>query len=114
MPIMQENIEASGVTILRPIGRVDSANAPEMEKMLKGALDAGATKIVFELTQLDYISSAGLRVILMAAKKLGKGVGRVILVGMQAEVENVFVMSGFLAMFPNGRAQTLDEGLKLF
>lgn len=113
MSIEEEKIVETGVTILRPIGRVDSTNAPEMEKMLRGALDSGATKIIFDLAKLDYISSAGLRVILMAAKKLGKGVGRVVLTGMQEEVHNVFVMSGFLAMFPNGTAPTLEEGIKL-
>ena len=113
MPILQEKIEETGVTILRPVGRVDSTNAPELEKMLRAALDGGALKVLFDLEKLDYISSAGLRVILMAAKKLGKGVGRVVLTGMQEEVHNVFVMSGFLAMFPNGTAPTLDEGLTL-
>ena len=111
MSIVEEKDAEAGITILRPIGRVDSTNAPDMEKLLRGALDAGVTKVIFDLAQLDYISSAGLRVILMAAKKL-RGSGSVVLTGMQEGVRDVFAMSGFLALFPL-MAHTLEEGKKL-
>lgn len=112
MAMTEEKDTASGIAILRPIGRLDSGNSSQLELMLTNALKEDFKKIVFDLSQLDYISSAGLRVMLLAGKKLRVSGGKVVLVGMQEVVREVFAMSGFLALFPV--AGTLEDGLKLF
>lgn len=99
------------VLILRPVGRLDSTSAPELERLVLEQLDAGVRRMVFDLPDMDYVSSAGLRVILLAGKKLRASQGKLALTGMRDMVREVFEMSGFLALFPV-RA-TLDEGLAL-
>lgn len=95
------------ILVLRPVGRLDSGSSPELEKIVLQKLEEGFTRIVFDFSSLDYISSAGLRVILLAGKKLRPVSGKMALVGMNAMVHDVFEMSGFLTLF--AVAPTLDE-----
>ncbi|MFN4119929.1 STAS domain-containing protein [Acidovorax sp.] len=97
------------ILILRPCGRLDSSSSPELERVVTEQLDAGTQRLVFDLSQLDYISSAGLRVVLLAGKKMRASKGRLVLVGLQTMVREVFDMSGFLSLF--AITGTLDEGL---
>ena len=107
MNLEQERREE--LLILRPRGRLDSSSSPELERILTEQLDAGAQRLVFDFTSLDYISSAGLRVVLLAGKKLRASKGKMVLVGLQDMVREVFEMSGFLALF--AVAPTLEEGI---
>ena len=95
--------------ILRPRGRLDSSSAPELERIVGEQLDSGVQRVIFDLSSLDYISSAGLRVVLLAGKKLRASKGKLVLVGLQDMVREVFEMSGFLALF--AVAPNMDEGL---
>jgi len=81
--------------VLRIEGRVDSSNAGEFEQALLGSINAGERRLVLDLGALDYVSSAGLRVFLMAAKRLGPVQGRMALFGLQPNVREVFEISGF-------------------
>ena len=74
-------------------GRLDTMTAPELEEMLKDAL-VGVDALTFDFEKLDYISSAGLRVLLSAQKKMQK-IGSMKVVGVCAEVMEVFEMTGF-------------------
>jgi anti-anti-sigma factor len=112
MPVEQEWDPVSGISVLRPAGRLDSGNSQELELLVQTAFREGVRKLVFDLSRLDYISSAGLRVILFAGKTLRKDLGKVVLVGMKETVREVFAMSGFLAMFPVGG--TLEDGMRFF
>lgn len=87
------------VVILRPVGRLDSTSSPELEKVLTETLAAGTKRLVFDFSDLDYISSAGLRVVLLAGKRLRPPQGKMVLVGMREIVKEVFAMSGFLTLF---------------
>lgn len=107
MSIEQERRE--DLLIVRPRGRLDSSSAPEMERLVTESLDAGVQRLVLDFTSLDYISSAGLRVVLVAGKKLRASKGKMVLVGLQDMVREVFEMSGFLALF--AVAPTLEEGI---
>ncbi|MDK2123479.1 STAS domain-containing protein [Parachitinimonas caeni] len=98
------------VAIFRPTGRLDSASSPELERMLTAELDAGTSRLVFDFADLDYISSAGLRVVLLAGKKLRTCQGKLALAGLRENVREVFSMSGFLALF--AVAPNLEEALK--
>lgn len=97
------------ILILRPRGRLDSNSSPELERVVAEQLEAGTQRVVFDLSALDYISSAGLRVVLLAGKKLRASKGKLVLVGLSDMVREVFDMSGFLTLF--AVTNTLDEGL---
>ena len=86
--------------------RVDSSNAAEAESAVKSALQAG-TKVLLDMEELVYISSAGLRVVLLAAKQLRGATGKLTVCGMSGNVRQVFEMSGFLSLldaYPDRRA----------
>jgi anti-anti-sigma factor len=87
------------VCIFRPVGRLDSATSPTLEQAVVECLEAGSRRIVFDLDQMEYVSSAGLRVILLAGKRLRGTNGRLVLAGMRESVRDVFQMSGFLSLF---------------
>ena len=74
-------------------GRLDTTTAPELEAALKNGLD-GVTELVMDLQELSYISSAGLRVLLSAQKKMNlQGGMRVIHVG--GDIMEIFDVTGF-------------------
>ncbi|MDO5327163.1 MAG: STAS domain-containing protein [Clostridia bacterium] len=74
-------------------GRLDTATAPELEQEVKTSLD-GVTELTFDFENLEYISSAGLRV-LLTAKKLLHGIGPVKVIGCNEMVKEVFAVTGF-------------------
>lgn len=94
--------------LIAPSGRLDSNTALDFEKNLLARLDS-ATSLVLDLDDLEYISSAGLRVILMAAKKIRQGQGRMIICALRPHIREVFEISGFMAIFEvhNDRAGAL-------
>jgi stage II sporulation protein AA (anti-sigma F factor antagonist) len=79
-------------------GQINSGNAAALEADLLSQLDKGEQRIVLDLTNLNYISSAGLRVVLVLAKRLKQSEGALTLCGMQPHVLEVFDISGFLAI----------------
>ena len=90
---INKNKEGSKLT-LAPIGRVDTITAPELEAAI--ALD-GVEELVFDLAQVDYISSAGLRVLLSAQKKMaGKSMT---IANSKPAVKEVFDITGFSDIF---------------
>lgn len=97
MSIQQQTI--NDILVLKPTGRLDSANSLEFERILIDIIDTGQSKLIFDLTELDYISSAGLRVILLAGKKMRASKGYLALSGLRTNVSEVFQMSGFHTIF---------------
>lgn len=81
---------------VRLIGDVDAANAAEIEEKLFEELD-GVTELTFDLNELVYISSAGLRV-LMKIQKLMKAQGRMVITGTNDEVMEIFKVTGFVRL----------------
>jgi anti-anti-sigma factor len=106
---MLQQEQRQDVLILRPAGRLDSTSAPELERVVTESLDAHTRRLVFDFSELDYISSAGLRVVLLAGKRLRADGGKMALAGLRTMVREVFEMSGFIQLFPV--ASTLDEAL---
>ena len=76
-------------------GRIDSNNAKSFEEQFLGFIKAGNPSVVLDMSALDYISSAGLRVILMGAKQQGAAEGKLALTGMSDHIREVFEISGF-------------------
>ena len=97
--------------LLRPCGRLDASTAPEFEKHALEAISQGATRFVVDLSSLDYVSSAGLRSLLVLAKRVKAGGGALAVCGLGGMVEEVFQISGFHKLFPV--AATAAEALVL-
>ena len=74
-------------------GRLDTSTAPELEQAIKGGLD-GVTELVMDFARLDYISSAGLRVLLSAQKTMSKQ-GSMKVIHVNEMVMEVFEVTGF-------------------
>lgn len=83
------------VTILKPVGRLDSTTMPTVQDRVMAVLARRPKHLVIDFRELDYVNSTGLRVMLMAAKKLKTENGRFTLCGMKANVREVFEISGF-------------------
>ena len=93
---INKNQEGNKLT-LAPIGRVDTITSPELEAAV--VLD-GIEELVFDLAQVDYISSAGLRVLLSSQKKMeGKSMK---IVNAKPAVKEVFDITGFSDIFTFG------------
>ena len=97
--ILEQRVE-DNTLIVRLVERLDSASAPELEQLVTEKIDAGQKRLVFDLADMDYVSSAGLRVILLAGKRLRVGGGKLALAGLREMVREVFEMSGFVSLFP--------------
>jgi len=80
--------------VLVPVDRVDSATAKVFEAKVIAAIGQGTGKIVLDFSQLDYISSAGLRVVLVGAK-MTRAPRKFVLSDMKPHIREIFDMSGF-------------------
>ena len=88
-----ESKKDAGKLTLTITGRLDTSTAPKLEETLKGAYD-GVTELVFDLAKLEYISSAGLRVLLSAQKTMNKQ-GSMQVVNVCEEIMEIFEITGF-------------------
>jgi len=77
-------------------GRLDSNTSNLLEKNLLSLFEASGRSVLIDFSALDYISSAGLRVIIMAAKKAKDEKGKLMLFNMRPNVRSVFEISGLL------------------
>ena len=87
----------NGTTTVTVADRLDTTTAPELDKLLPEALD-GAKELVFDLTDLAYISSAGLRVLLKAQKAMSAQ-GSMKLLGVGEGSMEIFDVTGFTDIF---------------
>jgi anti-anti-sigma factor len=99
MEIVKTGKENNAI-VIKVTGRMDAVTAPEFEKTVSLWIDAGEKCFVFDLSSLEYISSAGLRNILVIAKKLKAVNGKILLAAMEESVNEVFTISGFNSIIP--------------
>ena len=86
--------KANGAELLISLeGRLDTVTAPQLEEALKTSLD-GITDLIFDLKELQYISSAGLRVLLSAQKTMNRQ-GTMVVRNASEEVKEIFDVTGF-------------------
>jgi anti-sigma B factor antagonist len=93
MDIIEE--KNNDVSIFKLNGRLDSNTSPALEKKLVAAMENGTRNMVIDFENLDYISSAGLRIILKTTKDLKRTEGSIVLCSMQDYVKEVFEIAGF-------------------
>ena len=91
--------ELKHVNVVKVSGRVDSATAPELEKSLQGLLDSGRNQIALDLQATEYMSSAGLRVLVAMHKAAKKNGGGLCLAQPSARVKEVLELAGLTPVF---------------
>lgn len=99
---------ADDITVIEASGNIDSKTAPEFERTAIAAIQ-GQSNVIIDLTNVEFLSSAGLRVLLMIYRQVKAKSGNVVLVGTSEEIQDVMSNTGFLNFFI--MADTLPEGL---
>jgi anti-sigma B factor antagonist len=92
--------DQSDCRIVSVVGRIDTQTSPDFQTRMNELVSGGSSKIVLDCSDLEYVSSAGLRVILMAAKAAKAAGGDLKCCSMQDMVKKVFDISGFSVMIP--------------
>ena len=107
MTITTETI--SQVLVIRPEGRLDAITAAEFEKEVTSMVQKSRNNVLIDFGKIDYISSAGLRAILILAKEMLKDGKKIAICSLNETIKEVFCISGFdsiMTIYP-----TLEEGL---
>ncbi len=110
MGLTQRN--ENGVTILAIQGRLDPAETQELEKKVLETVDSDDKKLLFDFSELEYINSSGLRVLVMAYQRMKQNKGHVAICNIRDYILEVFEISGYdkiFSIFPSK-----EEALKTF
>jgi anti-anti-sigma factor len=97
MDLHEEQVDE--ITALSVKGRIDSTTAPAFGQRLESVVTAPAGRLVVDFRDLEYISSAGFRVLLVAAKRAEECGSRLVLCGLSGKVRQLFDLGGFLDLF---------------
>lgn len=96
--------------VLKINGRVDTIHSTVLEKEVNQLFENGEKNLIFECGGMNYISSSGLRVFLVAQKKAISVSGKLLLCNMQPAIQDIFRISGFSNLFRI--FETQEEALK--
>lgn len=101
---------SNNILVLLPVDRLDSTNAQKFESKVMDHITKGEQRMVVDFSRLNFISSSGLRVLLIAAKKLTASQGKLVLCNMQEHIREIFVISGFdrIILIKESRQTALD------
>ena len=97
MEITQEKV--GSVMAVALTGRVDAGTSKAVEDALLKLIDGGERRLVVDLAAVDYISSVGLRVLILAAKRLKPLKGTVAPCSLQPAIRQIFEIAGFTTIF---------------
>lgn len=103
--------DAEGFAHLQLAGRIDSATAPLFEQALLAQLAKQGCSVLVDLSGVDYVSSAGLRVFLLGAKKAKGTAVSMVVCAMDDNIRRVFAMSGFERILLI--AEDVEQGRKM-
>jgi anti-anti-sigma factor len=95
-----------GMAVCRIVGRLDASTGPSLESAVASALGGGNPRILFDMGEVTFVSSAGLRVILMAAKQATAAKGGLAIFGLRSAVNEVFEISGLHKFIPIASDET--------
>ncbi|MFC1896576.1 STAS domain-containing protein [Thermodesulfobacteriota bacterium] len=98
------------VCVLQVMGRLDSNTSPDFEKKVFEAIESGVTRLVVDCEGLEFVASAGFRVILRATRRLKKTEGMIVFCCIREYIREVFEMAGFDSFLPV--APNREEALK--
>lgn len=88
------------ILVLTLAGKLDTVTTPGFEQKVRELIDGGTQRMVVDLEQLDYVSSAGLRGLLLLSKLLNARGGRACVANIKGNVRSVFEMSAFASILP--------------
>jgi len=107
---MEINVKSSGeVTLVEMAGDIDSNTAPQAQEQILPLVQPAA-KILLDMSGVEYMSSAGLRMLLSMYRQVSRHNGGIVLVGLAEEIKDTMSVTGFLNFFTI--RDTVDEGLK--
>ncbi len=92
--------QTEGFTLVKVLGRIDSVTAKDFEAKIQPLVGNGTPKMIIDCSQMDYISSAGLRIFLTIHKTVVSKGGLVRLCCLQPSIMEIFDISGFSNIFP--------------
>ena len=92
-------LEQDGNLVAMLEGRLDTAAAPETEQAMKPLFDNGGKDIIIDCTDLEYISSSGLRIFLDVLQHAEEKGGHVYITGINDDVRSIFAITGFINIF---------------
>ncbi len=87
---VSSKLKAPGVYILSPVGSLDTNTYQMLENNVSAILEESPGTLVFDMEKLDYISSAGVRVVLKAKKLMKEHEGNVMMLNLQPQIKKVF------------------------
>ena len=87
------------VKIIGLRGRLDAETSPSVEKRLMNLMDQGERRLVFDFSELTYISSSGLRVLIEVVRNLQKTNGKLALAALSDHVLEIIKIAGFTSIF---------------
>ena len=99
-----------GICILALRGRLDASSSSKFREKILHIIEDGTRKVILDCENLDYISSAGLRVVLEATKEIKRNEGKIMLCALQDYIKEVFEVAKFDAFLPIGA--TVEAALK--
>ena len=96
------------VTVIEIAGDIDGKTAPEVQQQVLSLVKPGG-RILLDMSQVGYMSSAGLRMLLATYRQVSSSDGHIVLVGLSEEIQDTMSMTGFLRFFTT--AETVEAGL---
>ena len=106
MEISIKDVQVAKVVEL--VGDLDGSTAPEAQGKILPMAEPGA-KIILDMSKVAYMSSAGLRMLLVLYRSIAGSQGKVVLVGLSSELEDTMQLTGFLDFFDH--YATIDDGI---
>jgi anti-sigma B factor antagonist len=104
------HVQEGANTIITIKGRLDAATAPVADNAIKKIMEEDCRRVLFNLDDLEYLSSGGLRVILGVAKEIKRNEGKLVLCSLNQFVKEIFEVSGFESLIPI--EDTVESGIK--
>ena len=98
--------QKDGATVARIEGRIDSANILVFQRALESSLDPDARNVVVDFEKVVFMSSAGLRVVLMLGKQLRKRGAKLAVCSLSAPIREIFAVSNFDRILPTHSSET--------
>lgn len=93
--------QENGICIITCKGRIDTGNYVDAEQAMNEILDAGHKQVILDFSELEYISSAGLRTMISLAKRIKKEDGALAVACMNEYIKEVFDIAGFQILIPS-------------
>ena len=108
MEINQKNIE--DIKLVELAGDVDASTAPDVQQQVLPLAEPGS-KIIMDMTNVPYMSSAGLRMLLSLYRRAAAENGKLVLLGLSEDLQDTMSVTGFLDFFST--SETLDDALAI-